>query len=371
MLRRGGNKWGKFPPEVIPLSLADPDFLVADEIKNVLRKAVEREELFYKNDNVALEAMARKIRNRNGIDAKEEDIIITQGVNPAMWFSVNSTCKKGDEVIINDPMYQHFISSQVTTRTKPIIWELLFEEEYKFNIDRLNELITPKTKLIFLCNPHNPTGRVMTKEELEGVSEIAVDNGIYVMIDELWEDIIFDDREHITLASMNSDIQDLSITSWGFSKTFGVAGLRMGYSCVTNKDLLKKIRVYCTDISRSTSTLSKAAAPVMLDDTLDWWREGVMKHLSKMRTICEKKFDKMTNIEYNKLEGTYLIFPKFNYGVTTNDLYNIMLEKGKVATEIGTLYGELGHSHLRLCIATSEKILTEALNRMEKTLESL
>jgi aspartate/methionine/tyrosine aminotransferase len=310
MLQRGGNKWKKFSSDVIPLYLADPDFLVADEIKNVLIKAVEEEDLFYNNDDVALEAMARKIRNRNRIDAKEEDIIITQGVVPAMWFSVKSTCEKGDEVIINDPMYFHFITSQESTGTKPIIWELLFEEEYKFDIDRLNELVTPRTKLIFLCNPHNPTGRVMTKEELEGVAEIAVDNGIYVMIDELWEEIIFDGREHITLASLNPDIQDLSITSWGFSKTFGVAGLRMGYTCVTNKELLKKIRLCSMDISRSTSTLSKAAAPIMLDETLDWWREGVMHHLNKMREIYEKRFDKITNIEYNKLEGTYLIFPK-------------------------------------------------------------
>ena len=104
----------------------------------------------------------------------------------------------------------------------------------------------------------------------------------------------------------------------------------MGYTCVTNKELLKKIRLCSMDISRSTSTLSKAAAPVMLDDTLDCWREGVMHHLNKMREISEKRFHKITNIEYNKLEGTYLIFPKFNYGVPAEDLYNKMLEKEKL-----------------------------------------
>jgi len=371
MLKAPGEKWHKFPEDVIPLYLADPDFKVADEIKDALIKAVEEEDLFYNTDDAALEAMAKKIRNRNGIQAEEEDIIITQGVIPAMWFSVKSTCERGDEVIINDPMYHHFRTSQETTGTKPKLWELYLEEDYEFDIDRLNELLTPKTKLIFLCNPHNPTGRVMTKEELKGVADIAVDNEIYVMIDELWEDVLFDDREHITLASMNSDIEDLSITSWGFSKTFGVAGLRMGYTCVTNKELMEKIRLCSMDISRSTSTLSKAAAPVMLDDTLDWWREGMMKHLHDMRSVCEDRFDKIPDIEYSKLDGTYLIFPRFNYDISTEEMYNKMLNEGRIAPSIGTTYGKLGESHQRFCIATSEKILKEALDRMEKTLKSL
>lgn len=371
MLRKPGEKWNKFPPDVIPLYLADLDFLIADEIKKALHKAVEEEDLFYNSDDAALEAMAKKIRKRNRIEAKEEDVIITQGVIPAMWFSVKSTCEQRDEVIINDPMYHHFRTSQETTGTKPKIWELLFEEGYKFDVDRLNELVTPKTKLIFVCNPHNPTGRVMTKEELKGIADIAVDNGVYVMIDELWEDILFDDKEHITLASLNSDIQDLSITSWGFSKTFGVAGLRMGYTCVTNKELMKKIRLCVMDISRSTSTLSKAAAPVMLDESLDWWRKGIMNHLHKMRDMCEKRFSITPNIRQNKVEGTYLMFPKFNYGVSTEEMYKKMLEEGKIAPDIGTKYGKLGESHLRFCIATSERILSEALDRMERTLNSL
>jgi bifunctional pyridoxal-dependent enzyme with beta-cystathionase and maltose regulon repressor activities len=370
MLSLPGSKWHTHPPDVIPLYIADPDFGVADEIKQALIKAVKDEDLFYNFDLPAQEAMAEKIRRRNKINARPEDIRITQGVIPAMWLAVKSTCEKGDEVIINDPMYHHFRTSQEATGSEPKLWNLYFENNYKFDIDQLNELVTPKTKMIFVCNPHNPTGRVMNEEELKGIADIATDNKIYVMVDELWEDIIFDKRKHISLASLNSDIENLCITTWGFSKTFGVAGLKIGYSCITNKELMKSFEKHSTDITRSASNLAKAAAPVMLDSTLDWWREGVMKHLHKIRGICEKRMNEIPKINYKKIEGTYLIFPRFYYDLSCDEMNKYLLEKGKIALDKGTKFGNQ-EKHQRITIATSESIINETFNRLEKALKNL
>jgi aspartate/methionine/tyrosine aminotransferase len=318
-----------------------------------------------------MEVMAEKIRRRNDLDARAEDILITQGVIPAMWLAVRHACETGDEVIVTNPMYFHFFSSQEVTGTKPVHWPLKMEEGYEFDVERLKDLVTPKTKLIFVCNPHNPAGRVMTKEELRGISDVAVDNGIVVMVDELWEDIIFDEREHITLASLNPEIERLTMTTWGFSKTFGVAGLRMGYTCATDKEMMDSLKRHAADITRTTNNLAKAAAPVMLDNRLDWWRRGIVEHLEKMRNLCEKRLEELPNVTVPKLEGTYLMFPKFDLGKTSEELFEHMLKVGKVAYEIGTKFGSQGEGHLRMCIATSEAILNEALDRTEMALKKL
>ncbi len=371
MLAAPGLKWHRDPPDVIPLWLADPDFPVAMEIKKALLNAVHDEDLFYNTDGPALEAMAEKIRRRNGLEATAEDVIITQGVIPAMWLAVRHSCNKGDEVIVNDPMYFHFLTAQEVTESKPVLWPLHMEEGYRFDVEKLKELVTPKTKLIFVCNPHNPCGRVMTEEELKGIADVAVDNEIVVMVDELWEDILFDGREHITLASLNPEIERLTMSTWGFSKTFGVAGLRMGYTCATNKEMMASIRRHAADCMRSTTTLAKAAAPVMLDHRLDWWRRDIMVHLHKMRDLCRKRLGEIGGVTWPVLEGTYLMFPKFDYDKTSDELKKYMLDEARVAFSTGTQFGDQGEGHLRMGIATSETIMNEVFDRVEKALSKL
>jgi bifunctional pyridoxal-dependent enzyme with beta-cystathionase and maltose regulon repressor activities len=371
MLAAPGKKWHTHPRDVIPLWIADPDFPVAMEIKKALLNCIQDEDLFYGFDEPTMAVMAEKVTRRNGLEAKEEDILITQGVIPAMWLAVNHACKAGDEVIVTDPMYFHFISAQEVTGTTPIRWTLDMEDGYRFDEEALKELVTPKTKLIFICNPHNPAGRVMTKEELKAIADIAVDNEITVMSDELWEDIIYDGREHITLASLSPEIERLTMTTWGFSKTFGVAGIRMGYTCATDKDMMANLTRLSADITRTTNNMAKAAAPVMLDKRLDWWRREIIEHLEMIRGICYKRLDELPNVTYPKLEGTYLMFPKFDYGKTSDELDQYMLEEGKLAFSSGAKFGSQGEGHLRFCMATSETIINEAFDRLESALAKL
>ncbi len=203
-----GSKWRRYPPDVIPMYVADPDFPVADEIKDALIKSVREEDLFYNTDVEIREAMADKITAKNKFNATYEDILITQGVSPGMWLAIRHACKEdGDEVVVTNPMYGPFSSAAKATKTKALIWNLDFEDGYRFDIDALKELITPKTKLIFICNPHNPTGRMLTKEDLKGIADVAVDNNIKVFSDELHEDIVFDGRKHISIAALNPEIK--------------------------------------------------------------------------------------------------------------------------------------------------------------------
>jgi bifunctional pyridoxal-dependent enzyme with beta-cystathionase and maltose regulon repressor activities len=371
MLASPGRKWHRDPPDVIPLWLADPDFPTAPGIKKVLLNAVHDEDILYGSSTEAMEAMAEKVRRRNHLDVTKDNIMVTQGVLPAMWLAVRHACGIGDEVIVTNPMYGPFYTSIEVTHTQPVYWDLYLDEGYRFDIERLKEIVTPKTRLIFVCNPHNPCGRVMTKEELRGIADIAVDNKIYVMVDELWEDIIYDGREHVTLASLNPEIADLTITSWGFSKTWGVAGLQIGYLAATNNVMMQSLQNIAKGVLRGTNNLALAVAPVMLGQSLDYWKRDMIRQLEKIRELCYKRFDEMGRITVPKLEGTYLMFPKFDYGKTSDELDRFIFGEARVRLNPGSHFGPRGDGHMRVLTATSEAIMKEALDRIERALVKL
>jgi len=146
----------------------------------------------------------------------------------------------------------------------------------------------------------------------------------------------------------------------------------MGYLCVTNKEMMARLKEHAWGVvMRGTSTLARAAAPVMLDETLDWWVADMMEHLHKIRALCEKRFEETPGIMCPKLEGTYLMFPRFDYGMTSEELEKYLFEEARVRFAAGSDFGPQGEGHLRMCIATSEAIINEVLDRTQKALEKL
>jgi aspartate/methionine/tyrosine aminotransferase len=365
------DKWQRYPRGVIGMWLASPDFRIAPEIKEALHDAVEAEDLYYNSDAAAREAMAGKIGRVNGIEVEPENVRITQGLDSFLWLAVRFACEPGDEVVLTNPMYGPFYNVANDLEIRPRYWELDWEDGYRFDEEKLKEIVGPRTKLIGVCNPHNPTGRVMTKKELKAIADIALDYNIKLFVDELWEDIRFDGKPHVSLASISSEVSDITVSGWGVSKTFGVAGLYIGYVASTNDEWIKGIRARARSIQRGCSTLGRAAAPVMLDETLDWWRESMMEHLHKTRAICLKRMNDIPGVTYPEHDGTYVPFPKFDFDMSTSELNQYLIDEAKVALSPGTNYGSLGEGHQRICIATSEAIIHEAIDRMEKALAKL
>ena len=371
MRSRPGLKWGRDPEPHIPLFIAAPDFPIAPQIKEALIDAVQREDLYYNTDAGTREAMAEKVSRFNGIEATADEIMVIQGVDPVIWLAANYACRPGDEIVVTDPSYGPLTEVVPKVGAKPVVWELDADEGYRFDVERLKELVTDRTRLINLCNPHNPCGRVLTREELKGIADVAVDNGVFVCSDELWEDVVFDGREHVSIASLNPEIERLTVTSWGLSKTFGVAGLQLGYLCTTDEEMMAGFRRLSRLIQRGSSTLAKAVAPMMLGEEMDWWREGLKGHLHKIRALCEERLDGMPGVSYPKLQGTYAMFPRFDCGKSSEELVRYLNEEAKIGLSDGARYGKRGEGHLRMIIATSTAIMTEVLDRMERALEKL
>lgn len=369
MLMAPGAKWHRDPPDVIPLWLADPDFPTSPAIRKAIQRAVDDEDFVYGDDKKARAAIVEKTNRRNGLKVTGENIMITQGVIPSMWLTLQYATKPGDEVIVTDPMYFPFFTAVETCKTKPVHWKLDMEDGYKFDAEKLKALITPKTKVIFVCNPHNPSGRVMTKEELKAIGDIAVDKKITIMVDELWEDILLDGRKHTTLASLSPEIADTTITSFGFSKMWGVPGLQVGYIAVTNKEMMAELNKIAKGVLRGTNNIALAAVPEMCDYHNDYWKRDMMVHLEKMRAIATRRFTDM-GCKVPELQGTYLMFPKFPIKKTSVEFEKHLRENAKVALSTGSEFGTQGESHMRVLIATSESILNESLDRIEKGLKS-
>jgi aspartate/methionine/tyrosine aminotransferase len=371
MLKAPGLKWHTNPPDVIPMWIAAPDFPIAPEVKQALRDAVEAEDVFYNTDTAAKAAMAEKITSSNKIAVTPDDVQIIQGVDPSLWLAAKYSCRKGDEVILTDPMYTPFKNGLDEAGAKAVYWELDEDDGYRFDEETLKKLVTKRTRLIGVCNPHNPTGRVMTKQELKTIADLAVDRKINIVSDELWEDIIFDNHKHVSIASLSPEVSDLTLTSWGFSKTFGVAGLQLGYMTTTNKVMMTEMRKASTGIQRGSNTLAKAIAPVMLGPSTDYWRRDQVKHLTRIRDLCAKKMNGMRGVKFTELEGTYVPFPRFDLGLKSKELADTLTKEYKVSLSAGISFGQRGENHLRICIATSEAIMREALDRIEAATKNL
>ena len=366
-----GTKWHREPPDVIPLWLADQDYPLCPELKDELRKAIEEEYTVYGTDTAAREAIAEKLKRVNKIEAPPEQVMMTQGVNPVMWLAARHACRPGDEVIVTNPMYFPFFTSVEVTQTQPVYWTLDLDDKYRFDVEKLKELITPKTRLIYVCNPHNPAGRAMTVEELRGVADVAVDNDIYVMVDELWEDIRYDGVKHVSLASLNPEIADLTLTSWGFSKTWSVPGLQAGYMACTNKVMFQNLQRLARGVLRGTNNLGKAIAPLICSGKIDYWVEDVNRYLVEVRDLVVKRLNEMGDFTIPHLEATYLMFPRFNYGLTSDELDKVLVKDAKVSFNKGAVFGPSGQGHMRILTATSKGIMNEALDRIESVIPKL
>jgi bifunctional pyridoxal-dependent enzyme with beta-cystathionase and maltose regulon repressor activities len=369
---RKGRKWSRFSADVIPMWIADTDFGVAPEIKAAVIHAVQHEDLHYSDERELLEMLAAKVQAVNGIPVSSAGVYLMQGVIPAMWLACRYACKPGDEVVVTNPMYFPFFRAIESLNLKKVFWPLYAQDGYQFNIDTLQNIITPKTKLIFICNPHNPTGRVMTKSELSAIADLAHDHDLLIASDELWEDIVYPGHVHTSIAALNPDISHNTLSFFGFSKAYNIAGLQIGYIATTNETMLTKMKNAAQGILRGTSTIAQAAAKTILSGTVNSYLTQELQHLHTVRDYAIRQLQEIGDIHCNTIEGTYLLFPNLSaYGKPSSTLVNHLLTEAKVGVSDGSQFGTLGEGHIRINIATSLPVLQEALHRIAQALHTL
>lgn len=369
-------RWAETDKDVIPLTAADPDFAVAKEIRQAVADYALSGVFSYGPHQGLPEfknALAVAMSERRGYDLTPEHILPIDSVASGMYIVARTYLEPGDEAIIFDPVDFLFEQSVLAAGAKVI--RCPFDaEKGEFRLDLLPEMVSEKTKMIGVCNPHNPLGRLMRKDELAQIAEFANERDMWIMNDEIWSDVVFPELEFASFHHLEPALSKKVITVYGYSKSFGLAGLRVGAVVAPDQQSYDEI-VAASNVMTTAggvATLSQVAATTAM--TQCWyWVDGFIEHLTKNRDYAVERLNAMPGITCRKPEATYLLFPNVEgTGLDSETLVAKLLEE-KIAVVPGNerFFGPGAKGHIRICFATSFEILKEGLDRIEKALSKI
>jgi aminotransferase len=236
-------RWATQPEDVIPLTAADPDFPVAPEIREAIQAYAGGGVMGYGPPEGLpefRETVARVVQERHNLPCTPDLVFPTDSAAAAMFLIARTVCSPGDEAILFDPVDFLFGQSLDAAGVRGVYLPIN-RQRGTFDIDQLAGLVTPLTRMLCLCNPHNPLGRVFTREELMGIGQLAVEHDLMIMSDEVWCDIIYPPHQHISIGSLDPEIGARTVTVFGPSKGFGIAGLRIGFLVAPDAACLERL----------------------------------------------------------------------------------------------------------------------------------
>lgn len=366
-------RWAELPKGVIPLTAADPDFPIAPAVKNALQSYIDGGYLSYgpaEGFREFKEAVANNYQLKNQVTYSPENILPADSAAFGIYIVCKALLQPGDEVIVFNPVDFLFKYSVEQVGGVAVAFDTP-QSESRMDFSGLSTLITAKTKMICLCNPLNPTGKVFTKDELEDLSKIVETHDLYVLSDEIWSDIVFDPHQFYAFSSIERTFSK-TITVTGYSKSYGLAGLRIGSILCPDERIYQKIFLKSQHQStvHGVNVLGQIAATAALNDA-QLWLDGFVKHLHNMRDLAIQELNEMPGVRCASPQGCYLVFPNIEATpYTAEELHRALLKEAKVAVVPGMpkWFGTGAQGHIRLSFATSEEILSEALERIKKFL---
>ncbi len=367
-------RWATVPEGVIPLTAADPDFPCAVEISEAIKEYSGSRYFSYGPPDglpVFKESMAGYFRNKRGIYADAAFIFPVDSAAFGIYITCKAFLNTGDEAIIFDPVDFLFRYSVESVGGVAVPFSIPAGTN-ALDFSGLEELVTTRTKMICLCNPLNPTGKVFTKEELLQLGSIAVKHNLIILSDEIWSDIVFQPAVYTSIASLGDEIRNTTVTVTGFSKSYGLAGLRIGAVMASNQVHFQRL----IDASLHGSTIhganvvSQIAATAALDKC-EYWLTGFISHLQAMRDLTVNNLNSIRGFSCIAPEGCYVAFANITAtGKTSIEMSEILLNEAKVRVVPGMKewFGEGANGFIRVSFATSEEILQQAFDRIKTTL---
>lgn len=365
--------------DIVVLTVGEPDFPTPDSIKKAGIKAINDNFTKYTAEGGIIElkqAVVKKYKDDFGVDITPKNIICSNGAKHALANVIMAICEKGDEVIIPQPAWVSYPELVKLADAKPV--DIFTDEKTAFKVtpEMLNKAITAKTKLIILCSPSNPTGAIYTEKELKEIGKIVKKNDLYIIFDEIYEKLIFDNKKHFSMLKIK-DIKENVISINGVSKSYAMTGWRIGYAVANEQitDAAHKIQSHMT--SNPNSIAQKASVEAILGD---------QKEMNRMRDIFEQRRDegfalvkKIPNTICYKPDGAFYFFVDFSYYFgkkfnktvikTNDDLCDFFISELKVAAITGSAFGSA--KHVRFSFATSNERFKEGIERIIKGLKLL
>ncbi len=376
--RRGTNavKWEAVSEDVLPMWVADMDFETVPKIKERLIKRVENGAFGYVDfpENY-YGCQIKWWEKRHQFSIKKEWIEFCTGVIPSLSSSVAALLSPGDKVIIQTPVYNYFNTSIVNNGCEIVLNELIFKDNH-YEMDYKSfedQIVAEKVKMFILCNPHNPVGRVWTKDELQKIGDICLKHGVYVVSDEIHGDLILRGYKHVPFISVDPRFKDITITCTAPSKTFNLAGLKNSNMIIPNPDIKKKVNRAANDKEVAESNVFGIEGLIGAYEDGEEWLEDLLDYLSENRQII-KSFveEELPNVKLVDAQGTYLAWLDCSYyEKTSSEIMEILVQSGKVRISSGSQFGAAGDGFIRINFACPRSLLVDGLNRIKKGLLAL
>ena len=364
-----------YPEGVLPFWVADMDFRTAPPVIEELARRVQHGIFGYTDPGADYRAAVWNwMKTQHGWTPAEGSLTITPGVVFALGMAVQSFTAPGDAVLIQQPVYYPF-SSIILGNDRQLVNSPLVLKDGHYEIDFVDfeQKITSKNvKLFLLCNPHNPAGRVYTRDELQKMATICLQHGVTIVADEIHNDFIRKGYEHTVLASLGDDIAQHVVTCTAPSKTFNLAGLQISNIFIENESMRQKFRATIDHAGYSQpNALGMFAAQAAYEKGLPWLealRDYLEQNYQKTKAFLAKHLPKVTLIEP---EGTYLLWLDFRaYGLSAKELDDIIVHEANLWLDSGHIFGKDGEGFERLNIACPWATLEQGLKQLAKAFQN-
>jgi aminotransferase len=357
---------------VISLGPGEPDFTTPNHIIEFAKKKLDEGHTHYSPPAGRLDtrkAIAKKLKKDNKIDADIDDIIITCGSQEALFLATLSLVDPGEKIIVPNPGFLAYIPMIETVTGTQISVPLLEKDGFEFDSDIVKKSVDKRTRALLINTPGNPTGRVLKKKTLEELADIAIDKNLVIFSDEAYEKFIYGKTKHISVASLNG-MKDRVLTFHSFSKTYAMAGWRIGYAVGPKEIIDSMVRTHLYT-AICAPTISQIAAVVALEGKQKCV-EDMRKEYDRRRKLIIKKIKDIPLISCLEPEGAFYVFPNITkMNMNSSNAAKFFLEKAKVLTVPGTEFGNYGEGYLRMSYATSYEKVKEAMNRIEDAIRKL
>lgn len=365
--------------DVVSLTAGEPDFPTPAHIKRAAIQAIDENFTKYTVNAGIIElrsAIADKLRRDNQVFVEPSQILVSNGAKHSIFNALQAICNRNDEVIIPAPYWVSYPEAVKLVDGVPVILKTTEKTEFKISAVQLQRAITKKTKALILCSPSNPTGSVYTQAELEAIGEVVRKTGIYVIADEIYEKVIYDNARHFSLGSI-STIKDLVITINGVSKAYSMTGWRIGYLAAA-KPIVEAAEKVQSQVTSAPSSISQRAAAAAISGPEDEVHAMTAEFKSR-RDYVHKELVSMPGISCPMPHGAFYLFPNVS-GLaggsyngkkikTGDDVTQYLLEECRVVTVPGSGFG--AKNNIRLSYACSMDDLRKAVERMKQGFQQL
>lgn len=364
-------KWGLFGEDVLPLWVADTDFQSPAAVIEALQERVAHGVFGYPLYPPELrELVAARMLSRYNWKISPKDMIFIPGVVPGFNLTCQLLTQPGESLLVQPPVYPPIFNAADKARVRNIRAELVRQSDgsYAVDFDALEASIEQDTRCIVFCNPHNPVGKVYSRQELERLAEICLRHNLTIISDEIHSDLVFKGSQHIPIASLSDEVANSTVTLIAPSKTFNIAGLSCAVLICTNHELLKKIEAASHGLLGDVNVLGLTAAIAAYRDGGAWLEQMIDVLEANRDFLADFVQKRLPQIKMYKPDATYLAWLDCRELNLEEAPYKFFLKKAKVALNCGDDFGDGGQGFVRLNFGCSRELLTKALERMEKAI---